>query len=419
MGDEFKLYNPFTPPDALLTDYYEVYTTKGTLARVSAMAQAYFGFGQKKVYTTHLPRADAASDYRSSDYFNQWDGDLSCETGDNNAWRVTNGTAAGLRSSGLTSVGTGLVLGASLTVPTTACTANAAATNVPLVTTTAQSEGRNALVTTTCASDGSTFTAVVTSSGAGYAVGDVVSILGGTVTGVSSDTALTALTAAQVQSALGLATASNPTDLGGAITTGIELVSTASGGNTGLTCSGTKCVDAGATTFHGVASTDSGGSGTGALFTVVVTGTGSGAGTVTSIICTNGGSGYIPSSTGLAIDDADISDAATATDLDFVPTATSFYNVYENVEASAGGSGAGAKFRVVTAGQGTAATVTIVTAEIANSFTYTPYIADINAPVVGASGGEITNQYKNCLNKTDIITFLNVDNPAINPPKIN
>merc|ERR1711988_982917 len=408
MGDEFKLYNPFTPPDALLTDYYEVYTTKGTLARVSAMAQAYFGFGQKKVYTTHLPRADAASDYRSSDYFNQWDGDLSCETGDNNAWRVTNGTAAGLRSSGLTSVGTGLVLGASLTVPTTACTANAAATNVPLVTTTAQSEGRNALVTTTCASDGSTFTAVVTSSGAGYAVGDVVSILGGTVTGVSSDTALTALTAAQVQSALGLATASNPTDLGGAITTGIELVSTASGGNTGLTCSGTKCVDAGATTFYNVASTDSGGSGTGALFTVVVTGTGGGGGTVTSIICTDGGSGYVPSTAGLTIDDADISDADT-TDLDFVPPATSFYNVYENVEASTDLVGTGAKFRVVTAGTGvlgsevksvqvtspgwnyangevltfatsaigdgvgTAVTITIVTAEIANSFTYTPY----------------------------------------------
>merc|ERR1711871_1151924 len=257
----------------------------------------------------------------------------------------------------------------------------------------------------------------------------------------------------------------NQNTLGGAITTGIELVSTSSGGNTGLTCSGTKCVGDAATTFYNVASTDSGGSGSGALFTVVVTGTGrgfalsassstistdstvdtgggddgtwalikgtgttsgqadavftvviasnvitsvtattagtnyitgetitlsidngvstkggvgtntladtsstnlgtfsvvtgdldssTGKGTVTSIICTNGGSGYIPSTTGLTIDDGAISDASGGTDLAFVPTATSFYNVYENVEASAGGSGAGAKFRVVTAGTST------------------------------------------------------------------
>merc|ERR1711988_1362835 len=221
MGDEFKLYNPFTPPDALLTDYYEVYTTKGTLARVSAMAQAYFGFGQKKVYTTHLPRADAASDYRSSDYFNQWDGDLSCETGDNNAWRVTNGTAAGLRSSGLTSVGTGLVLGATITHSGSAGSCvDGSATNVPLVATTLQSEGKNALATVTCSSDA--FSAVVTSSGSGYAVGDVVSIINGTSSLVKADSALTALTASQVQSALG--TITSPNTLGGAITTGIELV---------------------------------------------------------------------------------------------------------------------------------------------------------------------------------------------------
>merc|ERR1711871_1905490 len=231
----------------------------------------------------------------------------------------------------------------------------------------------------------------------------------------------------------------NQNTLGGAITTGIELVSTSSGGNTGLTCSGTKCVGDAATTFYNVASTDSGGSGSGALFTVVVTGTGrgfalsassstistdsavdtgggddgtwalikgtgatsgqadavftvviasnvitsvtattagtnyitgetitlsidngvstkggvgtntladtsstdlgtfsvvtgdldssTGKGTVTSIICTNGGSGYIPSTTGLTIDDGAISDASGGTDLALVPTATSFYNV--------------------------------------------------------------------------------------------
>jgi hypothetical protein len=83
---EFMLYNPFTPPDATLTDSYEVYTTKGTLARVSSLAQAYFGFGSKTVYTTHITK-DSTWDAL---YGPQWDGDLSCETGDNNAWRLVN-----------------------------------------------------------------------------------------------------------------------------------------------------------------------------------------------------------------------------------------------------------------------------------------------------------------------------------------
>jgi hypothetical protein len=567
VSDEFKLYNPFTPPDALLTDYYEVYTTKGTLARVSAMAQAYFGFGQKKVYTTHLPRADdgsadASADYRSADYFNQWDGDLSCEVGENNAWRVTNGTAAGLRSSGLTSIGTGLIMGASLTVPTTSCTTDAIATNVPLVTSTTQSEGANALVTLTCNNAGSTFTAVVTSSGTGYAVGDEVKVLGGSLGGVSGDVTLTALTAAKVQSALGMATTTNGGTLGGAITTGVEKVSGITSGNADLVCTAAsgKCSYEGGTTFTGITVAAGSGTGSGAEFTVVVTGTGrgfvttaatstmttdtavsgsddgawtlitgtgatsgssdavfsvtiasgvitavtattagtdyitgetitlgvtgtsekggvvtalgsgstigtfsvvtadldssTGTGVITSIVCTNGGSAYLPAATDLTITATGLADSGT--DIVFQLAITDFYNVYENVESSTSSpTGAGAKFRVVTAGKdtggsevksvqvtspgynyannevltfaasaigaggGAAVTVTIVTAEIDNTFLYTPYIADINAPVVGASGGEITNQYKNCLNKTDIITFLNVDNPAINPPKIN
>merc|ERR1711988_1662230 len=68
------MLNPFTPPDALETDVYEGYTTQGTLARVSAKAQAYFGFGQKKVITTNTFRAGVEAG---------WDGDVSCETGAN------------------------------------------------------------------------------------------------------------------------------------------------------------------------------------------------------------------------------------------------------------------------------------------------------------------------------------------------
>jgi hypothetical protein len=76
---KFQMLNPFTPPDALETDVYEVYTTKGTLARVSEKAQAYFGFGQKKVITTHTNRYGAEAG---------WDGDISCEVGDNNGFRL-------------------------------------------------------------------------------------------------------------------------------------------------------------------------------------------------------------------------------------------------------------------------------------------------------------------------------------------
>jgi hypothetical protein len=78
-GSKFVMVNPFTPPDALLTDVYEVYTTKGTLARVSAKTQAYFGFGQKNVITT------TAGLSGSEDAF---DGDVSCEVGDNNGNRM-------------------------------------------------------------------------------------------------------------------------------------------------------------------------------------------------------------------------------------------------------------------------------------------------------------------------------------------
>merc|ERR1712000_558832 len=82
-GTDFIMMNPFVPPDAVLSDTYEVYTTKGTLSRVSRLAQAHFGFGQKSVYTTHTAKLDANVGQQAN-----WDGDLSCEVGDNNGFRV-------------------------------------------------------------------------------------------------------------------------------------------------------------------------------------------------------------------------------------------------------------------------------------------------------------------------------------------
>merc|ERR1712072_1291989 len=81
-NDFFKILNPFIPPDAIQGDTYEVYTTKGTLSRVSRQAVAHFGFGQNKVVTTHTQKTangNAAN----------WDGDLSCEVGANNGFRVS------------------------------------------------------------------------------------------------------------------------------------------------------------------------------------------------------------------------------------------------------------------------------------------------------------------------------------------
>lgn len=81
---QFKMLNPFIPPDGVLSDTYEVYTTKGTLSRVSRQAQAHFGFAQKMVYTTNTEMHEAHALGNS----HLWDGDLSCEVGDNNGFRV-------------------------------------------------------------------------------------------------------------------------------------------------------------------------------------------------------------------------------------------------------------------------------------------------------------------------------------------
>eukprot|EP00606_Chrysophyceae_sp_TOSAG23-5_P000400 GSChrysophyteH2.ASY1.ANO1.932.1 assembled CDS len=83
----FVMLNPFRPPDGVASDTYEVYTTKGTLSRVSRQAQAHFGFGQKSVFTFATEQADYTVGKTAL-----WDGDLSCEVGDNNGFRVTEST---------------------------------------------------------------------------------------------------------------------------------------------------------------------------------------------------------------------------------------------------------------------------------------------------------------------------------------
>jgi len=76
----FKVLNPFMPPDALFTDEYDVYTTKGTLALTSNNSEVTFGFASKTMYMTNVSY-DVANNSRV------YDGDISCEVGNTNAFK--------------------------------------------------------------------------------------------------------------------------------------------------------------------------------------------------------------------------------------------------------------------------------------------------------------------------------------------
>lgn len=72
-GNDFLLFNQFfTPDDGEPNDNFDVYTTKGVLARTSNDHYARFGFGSHEIIT------------QSNDDQVQLKGDLSCEINDNN-----------------------------------------------------------------------------------------------------------------------------------------------------------------------------------------------------------------------------------------------------------------------------------------------------------------------------------------------
>jgi len=77
----FKLLNPITPPDGYLTDNYEVFTTQGTLALTSNYSEVAFSFASKTLYMTNIT-ADIYNDATVP-----FDGDISCEIGNNNAFK--------------------------------------------------------------------------------------------------------------------------------------------------------------------------------------------------------------------------------------------------------------------------------------------------------------------------------------------
>eukprot|EP01006_Ploeotia_vitrea_P029146 TRINITY_DN61727_c0_g1_i1.p1 TRINITY_DN61727_c0_g1~~TRINITY_DN61727_c0_g1_i1.p1 ORF type:complete len:745 (+),score=46.34 TRINITY_DN61727_c0_g1_i1:120-2354(+) len=72
-GSVFRLFNPFVPPDVLYTDSYDVYTTKGTLAKTSDTSKANFPYGGRYFFTD-------SGNQLTDDTDANWSGDLACET---------------------------------------------------------------------------------------------------------------------------------------------------------------------------------------------------------------------------------------------------------------------------------------------------------------------------------------------------
>lgn len=94
----FRLLNPFRTPDNFKTDRYDIYTTQGTLALTSDKSEATFGFASKYIYMTNTTYDTdgynttlAASQRAPRTGLNDFDGDLSCEIGNNNGYRLATG----------------------------------------------------------------------------------------------------------------------------------------------------------------------------------------------------------------------------------------------------------------------------------------------------------------------------------------
>lgn len=78
----FKLLNPFYPPDSFATDNYDVYTTNGVLALTSLQSEATFSFASKHIYTVNTTYDIQRNSSAVTTHF--YDGDISCEYGNNN-----------------------------------------------------------------------------------------------------------------------------------------------------------------------------------------------------------------------------------------------------------------------------------------------------------------------------------------------
>lgn len=81
-NNKFDMLIPFAPKDGLITDEYEVFTTKGTFQLVTDDAQVLASFGSNILYTYNPSRYKSDSkyvDYSQTVYTSNYDGDVSCE----------------------------------------------------------------------------------------------------------------------------------------------------------------------------------------------------------------------------------------------------------------------------------------------------------------------------------------------------
>lgn len=84
-GDHFYLLNPFIGANSeAANDVYDIYTTKGTLALTSNKSEATFSFGSRYIYMSNTSYETAA--YPAT--VTPFDGDISCEVGNNNAGKM-------------------------------------------------------------------------------------------------------------------------------------------------------------------------------------------------------------------------------------------------------------------------------------------------------------------------------------------
>lgn len=88
-GGIFRLVNPFYPPDNFATDNYDIYTTTGTLALTSDLSSVVFGFGSKYIYTVNISYdLNVSTAHFQDHHLYPYDGDISCEVGNNNAHKL-------------------------------------------------------------------------------------------------------------------------------------------------------------------------------------------------------------------------------------------------------------------------------------------------------------------------------------------
>jgi hypothetical protein len=88
LADTFILISQFYVPDNMDTDEFDVYTTRGTLARSAQGPITYFGYGSNQIFVTNKAANEATdpdSDTLTQSHFKS---DIACEINDNNGIKV-------------------------------------------------------------------------------------------------------------------------------------------------------------------------------------------------------------------------------------------------------------------------------------------------------------------------------------------